>query len=120
MEIRFGTIEKVIVVELAILLALAITPALRASAMRQRSEHVATGIETVFNADRPEQLPSGSWPDDEPAGHAPAALAARLPRSVPFAGGDYTLDWDHWTLSEGTGRRAKLGELAAVGLTTRD
>jgi hypothetical protein len=117
---RFVKAETVIVVEILGLLALALAPAMLRASIRHRADRVAADVEVVCAAAEKERLESGWWPADEPAGHVPGALVAGLPRTVSFSRGDVTLDWDHWKLSEGTGRRARTGEMAAIGVTARD
>ncbi len=60
------------------------------------------------------------WPQDADAGVVPAALSRNLPQGFSFERDSYQLDWENWTLPQGTPGDPTLRGVVGISITTSD
>jgi hypothetical protein len=117
---RIGPLTVVIAIEVAALAAWLVLPAVRAARTRQLAEQAADDVRTVAAAASAARERLGAWPEDGDPGRTPVALAPFLPKDFHFERDGYSLDWDHWQLSDGMEPFSKRSEFLGVSVTARD
>jgi hypothetical protein len=112
--------HNLIVAEAVALLGCLIAPGLVAGKARKEASLAAIEVNRVIRAAELAYASKAAWPADEPQGRMPDALISVMPLLARFDHGDYLVDWDHWTLSDGPDEFTPRTEFAAVSVVTPD
>ena len=87
---------------------------------RARAREVRATFSAVEGAANRLSLENIPWPPDAAAGVVPPVLAEKLPEGFSFDRGRYQLDWENWTLPEGTPGDSTVLGLIGISITTSD
>lgn len=110
----------IIVLELLAIAANFSLPFCQTLSMRYKAAEIVREMAQVRTAAESSREQRGTWPAERAPGDTPPELAAYLPPGFEFSGDGYQLDWDHWTLAEGSAAGSSDDDLAAVTVITKD
>lgn len=114
----FTLIEMLLVVVIIGILMAIVVPNYRAIHNKARAVDVMADIDVIAQAVRDYQADAMTWPADAPAGVIPSGLASYLPTGFSFAGEDFTLDWDNFSIPGGLPGDPGTTRILGVGVVT--
>jgi len=110
----------VLILEAVLILAHLMMPVMNNMSLSYRAATIVHEMELVRSAAENARASAGQWPDDEATGKVPEKLMSFLPPGYTFVRKDHQLDWDAWTLSQGSALSSKGNQIAAISVVTRD
>ena len=110
----------IIVLELLAIVANFSLPFCQTMTLRYKAAEIVRQMGQVRTAAESAREQRGVWPAERAPGDAPPELAAFLPPGFTFTYDDYNLDWDHWTLAEGSVAGVTDGDVAAITVIAKD
>lgn len=116
----FTLVELLVVVLVVAILARVAIPSYRRYVYAARAATVVAEIHTVRIAAYAYHAETGAWPPDVNRGIVPPELAPYLGGGFTFVRDRYLLDWENWTLPDGTPERPETGTVVGISLTTED
>ena len=116
----FTLVELLIFVLLVGILFRIAAPAYSRYVYKARAAVVLADIQAVRVAAYAYYMDAGRWPADVNRGVVPPELVPYLGTGFTFRRDTYLLDWDYWSLPDGTPSRPETGTLVGVSLTTTD
>ncbi len=116
----FTLIELLVVMAIIGILAGLAIPNLKNVIQRARAADVAGTMNVVKVAALNYNAHELSWPPETPAGEVPPGLVPYLPANFSFRRGDYTLDYENWTLPGGLPGDPTTHTLIGISVTTTD
>ena len=112
--------QILIALELVALVVNFSLPLYQTTALRWKAADITRQLSLVRKAAESARQLRGAWPEDLGPGQAPPELAAYLPPGFTFEHADYRLDWDRWTLQDGSASEPRNTELAGITVMTHD
>jgi prepilin-type N-terminal cleavage/methylation domain-containing protein len=119
----FTLVEIAIVLAIVSILVRLAIPEVDEALTRARAAAAVGDVEVVRTAAAAYYARSNQWPEEAPAGIVPTGLEQDLPEGFSFDRGDYTLDWDRWTLPgevPDSGAAAAPKTLLGISIATDD
>lgn len=107
----------VVLLGVGILAAVAV-PAYTKISLRAQAAAALGDIHAVRVAALSYNTATNRWPPDVNRGITPKELEPYLGDGFSFDRGHYLLDWDNWSLPDGTPRYPDTGVLVGISLTT--
>lgn len=93
-------------------------PAYQSLLLKARAAEALGDINAVRVAAFSYNTETNRWPPDVNRGTVPPELVPYLPDGFTFDREHYRLDWDNWSLPDGTPRYPDIGVLIGVSMTT--
>ncbi|HUG39337.1 MAG TPA: prepilin-type N-terminal cleavage/methylation domain-containing protein [Longimicrobiales bacterium] len=116
----FTLVELLIVVVLVGLIVRLAIPSYQRYVLTARAAAAISEIETVRLAAYTYHSDALEWPADVDRGIVPPELVPYLGDGFSFTGDHYMLDWDNWTLPDGSPSEPETGVLVGISMTTAD
>lgn len=116
----FTLVELLIVLALIGIVARLAVPYYQRYVTMARAAGAVSEIATIRLAAYTYHTDTLEWPPDVNRGIVPAELVPYLGEGFSFTRDDYVLDWDNWTLPDGSPSRPETGVLVGISLTTAD
>lgn len=116
----FSLIELMIVVLVVGIVASIGLPHYQQVLLKARAAEVVGQMDVIKVAAYNYFLDNAGWPADVNRGETPPELASLLPNDFSFDQGEYMLDWDNWTLPDGTPSNPDTGVQVGISLVTTD
>ena len=110
-------VELLIVLLIVSILARIAVPAYQDLVFKTRAANALADIQAVRVAAYQYNSETNRWPPDVNRGVTPPELRPYLGQGFTFNRGNYLLDWDNWTMPDGSPRYGH-GILVGVSLTT--
>lgn len=116
----FSLIELTIALFIVATLAALAMPTYRNMVVKARAAKVAGEFNTVRVAAFNYYADHNEWPPDNSPGIVPPELESYLPSNFTFLHDGYALDWENWTLPDGTPMNPNTHVLVGISITTTD
>lgn len=116
----FTLIELLIVTVILGILAGIAVPTYRRIIVKARAARVAGDFNVVKMAAYSYFADHDAWPPDVSRGVVPPGLVPYLPANFRFVEPDYKIDWDNWSLPDGTPTEPGTGVLVGISVVTTD
>jgi prepilin-type N-terminal cleavage/methylation domain-containing protein len=114
----FSFVELLAVMAIIGLLARIALPRFGEVRTRALAARVVGDFEAVRVAAYDYHAATGQWPREYGAGVVPTELKGSLPSGFTFRRGDWTLDWENWSVA--TRRADRTGVVLGISVTTTD
>lgn len=116
----FTLVELLVVVLIIGILTRLALPAYQSLVFKARAAEALGDINAVRVAAYSYNADTNRWPPDVNRGTVPPELEPYLGEGFSFDKEDYRLDWDNWSMPDGTPRYPETGVLIGVSMTTSD
>jgi prepilin-type N-terminal cleavage/methylation domain-containing protein len=116
----FTLIELTIALFIVATLAALALPTYRSMIVKARAAKVVGDFNTVRVAVFNYYADHDAWPPDNYPGIVPPQLVAYLPANFTFNRDGYQLDWENWSLPDGTPTHPGTHVLLGISITTTD
>ncbi len=116
----FTLVEIMIVTVILGILAGLANPVYRKMVVRAHAARVAGDFNVVRLAAYGYLADHNAWPPDVDRGVVPPGLVPYLPDGFRFAEEDYTIDWDNWSLPDGTPTQPATKVIVGISVVTAD
>ncbi len=114
----FGLLELMIVIMIVGIIARIAMPVYQNLVLRARAAEALAQIDAIRLAAFTYNSQTGQWPADTDLGVVPPELGPYLGEEFSFVQSGYDLDWDHWTLPDGTPGHSGTDVLLGVSVAT--
>jgi prepilin-type N-terminal cleavage/methylation domain-containing protein len=114
----FTLVELLVVVLILSILVRIALPSYRQITLRASAAAIMGDISVVRHAAFNYFADHGHWPPDVNRGVTPPGLVPYLPDGFTFRGEGYNLDWDNWTLPDGTPKHSGVKVLVGISVAT--
>lgn len=116
----FSIVELTVVVLFLGILARIAIPSYQQVTYRARAAAAIGDLNAVRTAAYEYNIATNEWPADRYPGEVPPELVSYLGEDFTFERDHYRLDWENWTMPDGTPKHSGTGVLLGVSIVTRD